>query len=135
MKTFLGVALFASLLLNAVLLFQAPPDPVPSPTLVRTQVVERVVEPPPQAPPLPPDVESIPKTLPTIVPEPPVIVTRPTVSLIASPAYAAPDGEITVQLLVSSGEPAAKHWIGLYAVQAPVTTYLQYRMAGGEAFV
>src|SRR5262245_31948638 len=103
MKKFLGLALASSVLLNVVLLFRRPE---PAPPVVRTQVIERVVAPEPSSAPPPPatrpSVEPpiVVSTAPTFPPAPAV---RPTVSLIATPGFAEPGGEITVTCTLHSG--------------------------------
>jgi hypothetical protein len=128
MRKFLIPALALSLLLNAALLLRRPEPPPP---VVRTQVIERtVVADPPPAP-------ASPATRPTS--EPPIVVStapaplptpavRPTVSLLASPGFVEPGGEITVTCTLHSGAPAATHWIGLYAVDAHLSNYQGYHM-------
>jgi hypothetical protein len=127
MKKFLGVALAASLLPNAVLLLQRRREQAPEP-VVRTRLVERDVAP---VSPLP-EAESVPRTLPTPAPEPAPAPTaaasRPLVSLAASPAVVEPGATVRVTCIVSSGVRSEKHWVGLFPIRAHVFSHIDYRM-------
>ena len=128
MKNVLGVTLALSLLLNAVLLLRKPADPPPP--VVRTRVVEKevpVVTTVPAAP-----LGLPPTTIGTSTPAAPAAApaTPPSVSLVASSSFVAPGGEITVSCTLYSGTPNGRQWVGLFAVNAAVTTYLGYHMVG-----
>jgi Ca-activated chloride channel homolog len=128
MRKLIGLALVASLVLNAFLLLDRRRQPPPE---IRTRVIEK------QIPSLEP---SAPASVPVPVAAPaptPVAEPRPVapvrVTLVASPAYVEPGGEITVTCTVASGAPQARQWIGMYAPEAAVTSYSQYQMVRATA--
>lgn len=121
----LALALFLSLLLNAALLLRKPADPPPP--VVRTRVVEKFIAPDPPDEGLPRPSREMTVPLPAPAPALPAVV-RPTVTLLATPSFVAPDGEITVTCTLVSGTPSANHWIGLHALQAHVSNHQGYRM-------
>jgi len=117
MKKILGCALFLSLLLNGVLLLRKPQTP---PAIVRTQVLERRVDPGPV-------LESIPQSRPVPMAAPAPLA-RPSVSLVASSTFVEPGGEISVACMLQSGSTSTHHWVGLYAVNANVSNHRGYHM-------
>ena len=121
MKKILGFALFLSLLLNGVLLLRKPEPP---PAIVRTQIMERRVDPGPAPEPV---IESTPRPHPVPIPEPAPLA-RPSVSLIASSAFVEPGGEIPVVCTLQSGSTSTNHWVGLYSMNAHVSNHRGYHM-------
>ena len=118
MKKFLALALLPSLLLNVALLLRRPADPPPP--LIRTRTIERWIAPDPAPPQAPrPSAVSAPE---------PARALRPSVSLVATPTYVEPDGEITVTCTLAPGTAAPEHWIGLHAKSAHVSNHRGYRM-------
>lgn len=126
MRKFLSLALTASLLLNAFFLLQSRRE-TPPPPVVQTKIVEKVVvrdaEPPPA--PRPPEPPA------PVVERRPIAALPPTVALSTTSGYAEPEGALTLTCTVTSGTPSPKHWIGLYALKAPATSYVSYQMMTG----
>lgn len=126
MKKFLGPALALSLLLNAALLLRKPP--ASPPPAVRTRVIERTL------PAEPPQPVSMPAPTPVVAPMPtaplPAVVPAapPLVQLLAAPSDVASGATLKVTCSVVSGKTMPRHWIGLYAVGATVSTYSTYLM-------
>jgi Ca-activated chloride channel homolog len=130
MKTLLGLGLALSLLLNAALLFRKPQPPAAP--VVRPQVIQRTVIPEPQIIVVPPT-DSAP--VPGIVPAPAIVAVAPVVQLLAGPSDVPSGGQVTVTCTVLSGKTSSRHWIGLYAVGADVSSYSAYRMIDAAAQV
>lgn len=122
MRKLLGLALLASLLLNAGLLLHRRRETAPAP-VIQTRVIEKIVV--REAEPGPSSQPPLPAPAPERRQE---IVVPPTVALGSSSGVVEPDAELTVTCTIVTGSPSSKHWIGLYAVNAPMSTYASYRM-------
>jgi Ca-activated chloride channel homolog len=130
MKTLLGLALALSMLLNAALLLRKPH--VPAAPVARPQVIERTVRSEPQIIIVP---RTDPEPVPVIVSAPAIAAAPPVVQLLAGPSDAATGSQVTVTCTVLSGKTSSRHWIGLYAVGANVSSYSAYRMVDAAAEV